>query len=333
MMFKCYRIPESSVVRKALPRWTLACYKGPLTWKEWKEWKITGVCLQAGLDQSGVAPDDACKEEERYQSAVIALTQLHPYLNTIFNPEDPIWSDGVDALQDLRCYNDGHVIDGACFTACMSDRNPGSPIDLHSVDPKWMQHLLFCSPACAIKHIHRVGGALRESRMFWTHELLKKYWARDQQLLIRGAPSRQLLQSFHGPLTIQEWRCEVPRFMFVRTAPVGRDWPCVAKLDQDLYAMVDRVFRWASHHTEPMDLVDASMKGFDALQHQNRDIYFPKRYHHIHGPASKLVPSLVHLVVDAPDTGAKIYMQLVTIEDRGIRLALGECPRAAPHEG
>jgi hypothetical protein len=259
-------------------------YGGPLTVSEWRHWKLTGECVKGTIVGTSMHPQDSEYEEERYRTAVLSLAVQNPYYNTVFNAHDPIWIHGLKASDGICCYNDGHVIEGPCFPMISSDRAPPGtkthvdPLQ-HGAEHEFTQQLLFCSPGCVIKEIHRTGGAHRTFRMAWFHDLIRKYWMGGQHPHIVPSPSRQLLTRFEGPMEIENWRSQSPRFRFLRTAPICHDFPKNARLDTDLYEISDDIVKWNWNQKTLPSLLDASVVGFNYLLFQDKMLHFPRIVH------------------------------------------------------
>jgi hypothetical protein len=289
-----YDCPMDAVVRTALPRWTLREYKGPLHKKEFIEFKQTGLIQRLlSYDSHDVfvnveSPLNLHRETERYRRLILVIQQLHLYYAFVFDPHSPIWSTNLSAKDNTKCYNDRHLIVNTKPTTVVvvthsSGENNVSMEGL-SQDPikKSICSLLFCSPACGLRHLNRT---LRDNNLRLavdaSHQLWSRYWFHGRRISVPRAPSVRTLLLFQGILSIDQFRASHASSLQVHTAPMEEDFPFDARLEdshwviaaeKQVWSFADSTFPYVEHADDPE---------FDFMMQQDALVHFPVKYHAI----------------------------------------------------
>ena len=282
---------HTSIIRVALPRWTLQDYRGPLSRAEFCEWKKLGVVKRLlSYDSSDVlthieTPLDQRRENERYRRILCIVMHLHKQYKFVFDPRDSLWSTEVTASANWKCYTDGHSLQGQKpITRCVTSRAP-SDMDLGLAESHNAEQfgtaspnqcsLLFCSPGCALRHLNgELRGEALQLAVDASFELWKQYWFQNRSIHVESAPDVRTLTMFDGLLTIDEYRRRShaedvsTKILGLVHAPVEEDFPFLARIHHTgLWQIVHDSLAWTSkegHAPLELNLADKmSMTNLD----------------------------------------------------------------------
>jgi len=293
-----YNRPLSAVVRIALPRWSLREYNGPLHKSEFDEYKRTGTIRRLlQYDSHDVfvhieSPLDEHREMERYRRMVMVVQHLHPFYAFKFDPHIPIWSTNLTGADNIKCYNDRHLIlNNKPTTVVVFTRNESGPDESKNDLQQNSQHknihnsttcsLLFCSPACGLRHLNRIlRDANLRAAVDASHQLWSRYWFQGRDISVPRAPSVRTLLLFQGIHTIDEFRDPNAPRLQVLTAPIEEDYPFDARLEDENWVITYEQQAWSFSDTSSFPFVEhIDNPEFDIIQQQDALVHFPLKYH------------------------------------------------------